>query len=102
MVSRLAALLIAASLVALAPAPAHASDRVLAHDTLIQHIWALDGDVVYWRWGKPMPQRAWMVRYHRHLHRARGIPAEAFWGDLGLDAKGRKVFTFGTATNWFV
>jgi hypothetical protein len=35
-----------------------------------------------------------MARFRGHLHRARGIPRHAGVGDIGRDAKGRKVLTF--------
>jgi hypothetical protein len=99
MVSRLAIVLATAVLVAVGspPALARAADAVVAHDTLIRYIWALDGDVVYWRAGKTAPKRAWMVRFKGHLHRAHGVPRSVASGALGFDPKGRKVFTFAAA-----
>jgi hypothetical protein len=98
MPGRLAIALVAGSVLAAAPAPApaRAADRIVARDTLIQYIWPLDGDLVYARgeYGKPVPKRVWMARYEGHLHQARGIPREVASGDIGRDAKGRKVFTF--------
>jgi hypothetical protein len=98
MLARLATALVAGSLLAAvsSPAPAHAADPIIAHDTMIQYIWALDGDLVYVRreFGKPLPERVWMARFRGRLHRARGIPRGAGVGDIGRDAKGRKVLTF--------
>jgi hypothetical protein len=91
-----------------APAQARAADPIIARDTLIQSIWPLDGDLVYYRSVQPLPERVWMARFRGRLHVARGIPPEAGAGDLGRDAKGRKVFTFavtsseGDAPKWFV
>src|SRR4051812_44691724 len=113
---RVASLLAIAILAGLgsASAQARAADRIVAHDTLIGYVWALDGDLVYLRYGNPDPKRKWMARFHGHLRPARGIPNRRtiFGGELGLDAKGRKVFTFsavhhnkiGTAVSakWFV
>jgi hypothetical protein len=105
--------LVAAGLVATGAAPAEGrvTDKVIAHDTLIQQIWALDGDLVYVRRGKTVPERAWMMRYRGHVREARGIPRTAGVADLGLDARGRKVLTFSesirksgqiVAAKWFV
>src|SRR3954453_21082459 len=113
MLARLAIALVAGSVLAAAPAPALAADQVVAHDTMIQSIWPLDGDLVYVRreYGKPLPERVWMARFRGHLHPARGIPREAGAGDIGRDAKGRKVFTFAVtrveggvpvSVKWFV
>jgi hypothetical protein len=101
---RLAIALIAAAVLAFGPSPAHAraKDTVVARDTLIQEIWALDGDLVYWRYGNSLPQRVWMVRFKGRLHEAKGIPRLAGSGGLGLDANGRKVLTFRSAGEWFV
>src|SRR5437868_14546008 len=91
---RLVLALVALTAVTAPPAHARAADSVIAHDTQIQSIWALGADVVYHRGGNPVPERAWMARYRGHLRRAHGIPQTAGSGALGLDAKGRKVFTF--------
>ena len=93
-----------------APAQAQAADQIVAHDTLILRVWALDGDLVYNRRGKTLPKRVWMARFRGHLRQARGIPRQVYSGELGRDANGRKVFTFGTwrqkngrivSTKWF-
>jgi hypothetical protein len=92
------------------PAPARAADAIVAHDTLVQNVWPLGGDLVYRRLehGKPIPKREWMARFRGHLRPARGIPSGAGSGDIGRDAKGRKVFTFalgganGASPKWFV
>jgi hypothetical protein len=96
------------------PAQARAADRVVAHDTSIASIYPLGGDLVYARFAQKVHKRLWMARYHGHLRPARGIPNKrtVFAGDIGLDANGRKVFTFvvthrnklGTtvSTKWFV
>jgi hypothetical protein len=91
-----------------APAQARAADPIIARDTLIQSIWPLDGDLVYVRgdFAKPLPEHVWMARFRGRLHVARGIPPEAGAGDIGRDAKGRKVFTFavrsaGGGLEWF-
>src|SRR3954469_16448090 len=103
---RLVLVLATAILAALgsSPAQARAADRVIAHDTKIFRIFPLDGDLVYFRDLRPTPKRVWMARFHGHLRPARGIPSKrtVFHGDIGLDAKGRKVFTFGwgTGTRW--
>jgi hypothetical protein len=112
MLGRLTIGLVAAAVLAalLAPTPARAADRIVAHDTLIQYVWPLDGDLVYVRGqvGKPLPKRVWMARYKSHLREATGIPREAFGGSIGLDAKGRKVFVFtvarsgGDGVDWFL
>jgi hypothetical protein len=115
MLARLAIALVAGCVLAAmsSPAPAHAADRIVAHDTLIQYIWPLDGDLVYVRreYGKPLPTRVWMARFQGHLHPASGIPRQAGAGDIGRDAKGRKVFTFAVtrseggslvSAKWFV
>jgi hypothetical protein len=100
MLARLAIALVAVGVLAAAssPAPAGAADPIVARDTLIRDIWPLDGDLVYWRFEprKPLPKRVWMARFRGHVHRARGIPRRAIEGDIGRDAKGRKVFTFAT------
>src|SRR4051794_8955903 len=103
---------IAACLVALAPpAQARAADRVLAHDTQIRVVYALDDDLVYYRRGKTLPERVWMRRVGGKLRRATAIPRRALPGAIGRDAKGRKVLTFqlyriegGTlvSAKWFV
>src|SRR3954447_6825400 len=111
--SRLVIALLAGSLIAaVSPAPAaRAADPVVAHDTKISRIFPLDGDLVYFRDVRPTPKRSWMARFHGRLRPARGIPSRVFSGDIGLDARGRKVFTFGTwrqkngrvlSTKWFV
>jgi hypothetical protein len=116
MLARIAIALVAVGVLAAvaSPAPARAADPIVARDTLIQDIWPLDGDLVYQRWAyrKPLPKRLWMARFRGHLHRARGIPRRASEGDIGRDAKGRKVFTFGVlrysargalvSAKWFV
>jgi hypothetical protein len=111
MVSRFALVLFTAILVVLASAPAQARgpDTVIARDTMIDSIWALNGDLVYQRRGSTTPERAWMARYHGHLRRARGIPRAAGGVGMGRDAKGRKVFIFATnesgspgSTKWFL
>jgi hypothetical protein len=109
--ARLAIVLVAAGLAAAVSAPAQArpADPVLAHDTLIRAIYPLDGDLVYLRAARPLPHRVWMARFQGHLRRAHGIPRRALAGDIGRDAKGRKVFTFAVArkngfdvaTKWF-
>jgi hypothetical protein len=110
----LAIALVGASLVAVgsSPAQAHAADVVVAHDTQIRYIWPLDGDLLYWRMGKTVPKRAWMARVNGHRRRVHAIPRGAAGGGLGLDAHGRKVFTFATtkrdkhgylvSAKWFV
>ena len=110
---RLGIALLATALVALLPAPreARAADPVVVRDTLIYQLYALDGDLLYYRLDPgAMPQRSWMARFHGHLHRARGIPRpgagveDRVWlGELGWDRKGRKVFTFGVGRGlkWF-
>jgi hypothetical protein len=119
MPARLSIALVAVGVLAAvpSPAPARAADPIVARDTLIQYIWPLDGDLVYRRLGdrKPLPKRVWMARFRGRLHRARGIPRRASVGDIGRDAKGRKVFTFASVhrvvaswgayfepTKWFV
>src|SRR4051794_11420007 len=117
MLARLAIVLVAAGLIAAgwSPPQARAADPIIAHDTLITWIGALDGDLVYLRAGNPYPKRVWMARFQGHLQQARGIPetrGAVHGGDIGRDAKGRKVFTFavghrnkfGTtvSTKWFV
>src|SRR5436305_4938060 len=102
------ALLVAAALLAASSAPpqARAADTVVAHDTLIDGIWALNGDLVYSRRGTTVPERAWMARYRGHMRRAHGIPRTAGAEGMGLDAKGREVFVFATGSRgsvkWFV
>lgn len=100
MLARLAIAMVAAGVLAAvsSPAPARAADPIVARDTLIQSIWPLGGDFLYRRleYGKPLPKRAWMARFRGHVHRARGIPPRAIEGDIGRDAKGRKVFTFAS------
>src|SRR4051812_33881359 len=96
------------------PAQARAADEVVAHDTLIRSIYPLDGDFVY---SRPLlltreehPPRVWMASFGGRLHPARGIPPEAYAGDIGRDRKGRKVFTFAVerqkggafSSKWFV
>jgi hypothetical protein len=109
---RLATVLVAAGLVAAVSAPreARAADPIVAHDTLIRAIYPLDGDLVYFRAGRTLPQHVWMARFRGHLRRARGIPRRALAGDIGRDERGRKVFTFAVArrrnhsfvsTKWF-
>src|SRR6059058_3289324 len=90
-------ILAAFGLTALGSSPAHAKDSVVTRDTQIENIYPLDGDLVYRRGGNPAPERTWMASFHGHVHRARGIPAGAGQGDIGRDAKGRKVFTFAVA-----
>src|SRR4051794_8107293 len=112
MLARLAIALVAGCVLAAVPAPppALAADPVVARDTLIQFIWPLDGDLVYFRdeYGKPVPERRWMARFRGHLHQARGIPRQAGGGSIGRDAEGRKVFVFAVARSggggggWFV
>jgi hypothetical protein len=97
--ARLAIVLVAGIALAAvpAPAPARAADPIIARDTMIQAIWPLGGDLVYLRgeYGKPLPKRRWMARFRGRLHVARGIPRRAgAGGDIGRDAKGRKVFPF--------
>src|SRR4051794_39029527 len=103
---RLVIALLASALIVSGSAPAHAraKDAVVARDTLIHQIWALDGDLIYWRDdpGKAAPQRAWMVRFKGHLYRAHRIPRTASGGGLGVDPNGRKVFTFATSAGWFL
>src|SRR3954451_23047142 len=87
-------LLLASSLCLLAlssPAEARAADQVVAHDTMISSIYALDGDLVYYRRGPKttLPQRVWMRRVGGKLHRVTAIPRRAYGGDIGRDAKGR-------------
>ena len=98
MLARVAIVLVAAGLLAAAPAPApaRAADRVVARDTLISYVWPLDGDFVYdrFQFRKPLPKRVWMASFGGHLHPARGIPRRAWTGDIGIDARGRKMFTF--------
>jgi hypothetical protein len=109
--ARLVIGLVATSLLA-AASPAHAADPILAHDTKISSISPLGGDLVYRRDVRPVPKRVWMALFHGRLRHARGIPDKRtiFSGDIGLDAKGRKVFTFGSwhqkngvilSTKWF-
>src|SRR3954452_18186061 len=80
------------------PTQARAADDVVAHDTKIRFVYPLGGDLVYYR--PPLvtreddPQRAWMAEFGGRVRSARGIPPEAYPGDIGLDRKGRKVFTF--------
>ena len=104
---RLAIVLLAA---ASAPGYAHAADPVVVHDTSIRAIYPLGGDLVYLRAGRTLPQRVWMARFRGDLRRARGIPRRALSGDIGRDARGRKVFTFAVthvksgsyvSTKWF-
>ena len=109
MLARLAIALVAGFALAAAssPASARAADPIIARDTLIQSIWPLDGDLVYYRSVQPLPERVWMARFRGRLHVARGVPPEAGAGDIGRDAKGRKVFTFavrsaGGGPEWFV
>jgi hypothetical protein len=95
------------------PAEARAADQVVAHDTMISSVYALDGDLVYYRRGPKatLPKRVWMRRVGGKLHRVSAIPRRAYAGDIGRDAKGRKVLTFQVQTRkagtvlgakWFV
>jgi hypothetical protein len=94
------------------PAQARAADTIVAHDTLITAVYALDGDVVYYRRTRAkLPSRAWMRWSGGKLSRARAIPRRAWPGAIGRDAKGRKVFTFAmvrlksgvlVSEKWFV
>src|SRR4051794_5887574 len=101
MFARAVLALVVAGLLAVAPAPASArtADRIVARDTLIEQVWPLDGDFVYHRseYRKPLPKRGWMASFRGHLRPARGIPRGASAGDIGRDAKGRKVLTFAVA-----
>src|SRR4051794_3364840 len=96
---RLVTVLIAAGLVAAMSSAqdAWAKDAIVARDTTISSIYALDGQLVYRRGLDKTPKRAWMVRFKRHLRRATGIPRRATAGAIGRDAKGRVVFTFARA-----
>src|SRR4051794_10353510 len=95
------------------PTEARAADQVVAHDTMIRLIYALDGDLVYYRLGPKatLPKRVWMRRVGGKLHRVTAIPRRAYGGDIGRDANGRKVLTFQVQTRkagaivaakWFV
>jgi hypothetical protein len=99
MTVRLVITLVAAGLVAALSSPqdAWAKDAIVARDTAISSIYALDGQLVYRRGLDKTPKRAWMVRFKRHLRRATGIPRRATAGAIGRDAKGRVVFTFARA-----
>jgi hypothetical protein len=104
MLARVAIVLVVVSAFAAVSAPALAADPIIARDTLIRSIWPLDGDLVYARGEalQPLPDRVWMARYRGRLHEAHGIPREASGGEIGRDAKGRKVFTFAVDGKWFV
>src|SRR3954471_18305071 len=107
---RFAIALAAIVLVALSSAPrdARAADRVVARDTYVYKLYALGGDLVYFR-REPggIPERAWMALVDGHLQPARGIPNPGDkpfdFGELGWDRDGRKVFTFGVGDGpeWF-
>jgi hypothetical protein len=106
--ARLAIALGAVALAAVAwaaPTEARAADPVVARDTLVYKLYALGGDLVYFR--AFIEDRAWMARFHGHLHRARGIPSpgnDPFrLGELGWSRDGHKVFTFGVGDRpeWF-
>src|SRR3954471_24648074 len=113
MFSRLALVIAVAGLIAALapPSPARAADEIVARDTLIQYVWPLDDDFVYRRLGRTRPKRVWMGGFPGELRRARGIPQGASSGGIGLDANGRKVFTFSVqrykqgyllSSKWFV
>src|SRR3954471_17150795 len=91
-------LVVVSSLCLFFVSPAHARDRVIAHDTTIQSIYALGGDLVYDRSG----ERAWMRWVGGKLTPATGIPTTASGGAIGRDAKGRTVLTFAASGKWFV
>src|SRR3954468_1303084 len=102
--------LTAIAVVALSSAPrdARAADPVVARDTDVYKLYALGGDLVYFRRGPGgIPERAWMALVDGHLHPARGIPNPGDMpfdlGELGRDSDGRKVFTFGVGDGpeWF-
>src|SRR4051794_15607450 len=77
------------SLVAAAPTCA-ADDPVVARDTYIGRIWALDGIVVYDRFvgERPTFVRPWMRIVDGRVLVARGIAGAAREGDVGLDRSG--------------
>jgi hypothetical protein len=94
------------------PAQARAADTIIAHDTLIDRVYAAGGDLVYFRAvGATPPSRRWMRWTGGKLSPARAIPQSAWPGAAGRDAKGRKVFTFAkvriesgviVSEKWFV
>lgn len=96
-ITRLLRLALASSLCVLVvspPAQADAPDRVIAHDTNIRAVFALGGDLVYFRRGTKLPSRVWMRLVGGKLRRAQAIPRSAYAGAVGRDVKGRKVLTF--------
>src|SRR4051794_28308689 len=102
--SAIALAAIALAAVTSAAREARAADPVVARDTDVYKLYALDGDLVYLR---AQPERAWMALAHGRLHRARGIPSpreqRIELGELGWDRAGHKVFTFGVGPGpeWF-
>src|SRR3954469_16090342 len=96
--SAIALAAIALAAVTSAAREARAADPVVARDTDVYKLYALGGDLVYFR-AEPgfIPERAWMARFRGHLHRARGIPNPGddrfSLGELGLNRAGHKVFT---------
>src|SRR3954454_4763962 len=77
---RLAILLVAIGFVApvSAPVEARAADPVVARDTAIHRMWALDGDLVYGRAERgATPKRPWMARFRGRLTRRAASRARA-------------------------
>jgi hypothetical protein len=75
-------------------AQARGGDRVITRDTKISTVYALGGDLVYYRGGRSLPSRVWMRWVGEKLRPVHGIPRRAYGGAIGRDTKGRKVLTF--------
>jgi hypothetical protein len=78
------------------PGSAGAADRVIARDTHIGQVLALDGVVVYSRYvnDKPPLKRQWMRVVNGRVLAARGLRAPVLGASIGLDVNGRVVVSF--------
>jgi hypothetical protein len=92
-----------ALLVGAAPARG-ADDPVVARDTYISGIWALDGIVVYSRsvGARPTFVRPWMRIVSGRVLVARGIIGAVREGDVGLDRSGHVVIPFVRSGRWWI
>jgi len=97
-------LVASAAVVLLLSQSAVAKDRVLARDSHVARIWALDGTLVYERatgpFGQRPARRRWMRVVNGHVAPARGVPTAThahefvLASSIGLDRSGRVVMTF--------
>jgi len=104
---RMRACVVAGVLLTLLVGTGHAlatEDPIIARDTHISGIWALDGIVVYNRsiGDRPTLVRPWMRIIDGRVRMARAIAGAAREGDVGLDRNGHVAIPFVRSGRWWI